>query len=120
MIKIIKYDLTLKIYSDISQSHNELKNLEICEFAFQLRKDEICINPYHYERLDPSQQSTQFLQQHHQQLPLSILVPKLPPSPPDSLSLSSYTLEDLSNTVPVNIQYNNALKYFIIEHYTVE
>lgn len=92
--------------------------MDHCEFAYQLKKDEICINPYHYIKADQypqqQQQNQTFLQQNHQQIaqhhqPLSILVPKLPQTPSESSTLSSYTLDDLSNTVPLNIQYN-ALK----------
>lgn len=33
-------------------SQHELKALEHCEFAYQLKKEEVCINPYHYSRID--------------------------------------------------------------------
>uniref|UniRef100_A0A1A9VWS4 Mothers against decapentaplegic homolog n=1 Tax=Glossina austeni TaxID=7395 RepID=A0A1A9VWS4_GLOAU len=59
------------------QSQNELKALDHCEYAFHLRKDEICINPYHYKKLE-----------------LSILVPKSLPTPPDSTPPPGYMSED--------------------------
>ena len=34
------------------QSHHELKPLDICEYAFSRNKKEICINPYHYQRVE--------------------------------------------------------------------
>lgn len=34
------------------QSHHELKPLDICEYAFSLNKKEVCINPYHYKRVE--------------------------------------------------------------------
>lgn len=34
------------------QSQHELRPLEHCEFAYQLKKEEVCINPYHYTRQD--------------------------------------------------------------------
>ena len=34
------------------QSHHELKALDICEFAFSRNKKEVCINPYHYRRVE--------------------------------------------------------------------
>jgi MAD (mothers against decapentaplegic) family protein 2/3 len=34
------------------QSHHELRAVEHCEFAFQHKKDEVCINPYHYTRVE--------------------------------------------------------------------
>eukprot|EP00118_Oscarella_pearsei_P017878 m.179964 g.179964 ORF g.179964 m.179964 type:complete len:442 (+) comp39237_c0_seq11:111-1436(+) len=34
------------------QSHHELKAVDQCEFAFILKRDEVCVNPYHYERVE--------------------------------------------------------------------
>nr|ABC88374.1 Smad1/5 [Nematostella vectensis] len=34
------------------QSHHELKPLECCEYAFGLKQKEVCINPYHYHRVE--------------------------------------------------------------------
>ncbi|XP_031550939.1 mothers against decapentaplegic homolog 1-like isoform X2 [Actinia tenebrosa] len=34
------------------QSHHELKPLECCEYAFGLKQKEVCINPYHYRRVE--------------------------------------------------------------------
>ncbi|NXU14459.1 SMAD1 protein, partial [Pardalotus punctatus] len=34
------------------QTHRELKPLECCEFPFDSRKEEVCINPYHYKRVE--------------------------------------------------------------------
>ena len=76
------------------QSQNELKALDHCEYAFQMKKDEVCINPYHYTKIE---QSLAY-----------VLVPKnLQNIAPDSIS--QYPLDELTNTVPNNIQYN-ALK----------
>uniref|UniRef100_A0A8C4R366 Mothers against decapentaplegic homolog n=1 Tax=Eptatretus burgeri TaxID=7764 RepID=A0A8C4R366_EPTBU len=30
---------------------NELKHLKFCQFAFDLKADSVCVNPYHYERV---------------------------------------------------------------------
>ena len=30
---------------------NELKNVKFCQFAFDLKCDSVCVNPYHYERV---------------------------------------------------------------------
>ncbi|CAG7816423.1 unnamed protein product [Allacma fusca] len=34
------------------QSHHELKSIEQCQFAFHLKLDEVCINPYHYQKVE--------------------------------------------------------------------
>uniref|UniRef100_A0A8C2X2J0 Mothers against decapentaplegic homolog n=1 Tax=Cyclopterus lumpus TaxID=8103 RepID=A0A8C2X2J0_CYCLU len=34
------------------QSHHELKALECCEFPFGSKQKDVCINPYHYKRVD--------------------------------------------------------------------
>jgi mothers against decapentaplegic homolog 3 len=85
------------------QSHNDISYLSHCEFAYHLKKDEICINPYHYIKTEPEFIQPQSPQQHQQ---LSILVPKFPTSSPES---STSYLDGFSNTVPLNIQYH-ALK----------
>ena len=30
---------------------NELKQVKYCQYAFDLKADSVCVNPYHYERL---------------------------------------------------------------------
>ncbi|XP_035309518.1 mothers against decapentaplegic homolog 1-like [Cricetulus griseus] len=34
------------------QSHHELKPLDCCEFPFGSKQKEVCINPYHYKRVE--------------------------------------------------------------------
>merc|ERR1719328_484212 len=34
------------------QSHHELKALDICEFPFTAKQKDVCINPYHYNRVE--------------------------------------------------------------------
>lgn len=41
------------------QSHHELRAVELCEYAFHTKKDEVCVNPYHYQRVEtPGKAST--------------------------------------------------------------
>ncbi|KAK3798747.1 hypothetical protein RRG08_064307 [Elysia crispata] len=65
------------------QNHQELQPGDRCEFAFHLKKDEVCVNPYHYTRVDVA-------------LP-QVLVPRHK-DVPDSFP----RLEDFSNTIPEN------------------
>ena len=34
------------------QSHHELKSLDICQYPFEAKHKEVCINPYHYKRVE--------------------------------------------------------------------
>lgn len=34
------------------QTHHELRAVDFCEYAFHLKKDDVCVNPFHYERLE--------------------------------------------------------------------
>lgn len=34
------------------QSHHELRALDHCQYAFNLKKEEVCVNPYHYTKIE--------------------------------------------------------------------
>lgn len=34
------------------QTHHELKAIDSCEFSFSSKQAEVCVNPFHYERVD--------------------------------------------------------------------
>ena len=34
------------------QSHHELKSVESCQFPFTSKQKDVCINPYHYKRVE--------------------------------------------------------------------
>ncbi|KAK2493817.1 hypothetical protein MC885_013621 [Smutsia gigantea] len=42
------------------QSHHELKPLECCEFPFGSKQKEVCINPYHYKRVESPETLLEF------------------------------------------------------------
>lgn len=73
------------------QSHHELRSLEHCEYAYNLKKDEVCINPYHYIRIESPA------------LP-AILVPRQILTN-DENNLYPHSLEDLSTSVPENTSF---------------
>ena len=74
------------------QNHHELKPLDHCEFAYSRNKGEVCINPYHYKRVEtpgkscsdplPSLSPSSF----HLLLSLSLWLPLLSLSLPFSIS----------------------------------
>ncbi|KAG8236471.1 hypothetical protein J437_LFUL016971 [Ladona fulva] len=71
------------------QSHHELRALDTCEFAFNLKRDEVCVNPYHYTRVETPA------------LP-PILVPRnLSGDPPSDFP----SLDDFSSSVPENTSF---------------
>ncbi|XP_076354898.1 mothers against decapentaplegic homolog 3-like isoform X1 [Tachypleus tridentatus] len=74
-------------WSDL-QSHHELQAVENCEYAFNLKRDEVCVNPYHYQRIESPA------------LP-AILVPRQTGDIPVNLP----SLDDYSNSVPDNTDF---------------
>ncbi|XP_017783081.1 PREDICTED: mothers against decapentaplegic homolog 3 [Nicrophorus vespilloides] len=73
------------------QSHHELRPLDHCEFTYSLKKEEVCINPYHYSRIESPA------------LP-AILVPRHALLN-DENNLFPHSLEDLSTSVPENTSF---------------
>jgi len=48
------------------QSHHELKPLDCCEYPFTAKQKEVCINPYHYKRVEsPGMSGLEFLKTSH-------------------------------------------------------
>lgn len=73
-------------WSDL-QSHHELRAIENCEYAFNLKRDEVCVNPYHYTRVETP-----------------VLPPVLVPRQQD-IPQEYPPLDDYSNTVPANTNF---------------
>ncbi|XP_030764905.1 mothers against decapentaplegic homolog 3 isoform X1 [Sitophilus oryzae] len=74
------------------QSHHELRALDHCEYAYSLKKDEVCVNPYHYTRIESPVLA----------LP-AILVPRHTLG--DENNIFPHSLEDLSTSVPENTSF---------------
>ncbi|KAJ8313412.1 hypothetical protein KUTeg_009040 [Tegillarca granosa] len=69
------------------QNHQELRAIDSCEYAFQLKKDEVCVNPYHYTRVEAPV------------LP-PVLVPRHSEVPDKLPQLDDYTM-----TIPDNTEF---------------
>lgn len=74
------------------QSHHELRATDHCQYAFHLKKDEVCVNPYHYQRVETPA------------LP-PILVPRQTGDLPTELP----SLDDYANSVPDNTDFPSSL-----------
>ncbi|VDK18111.1 unnamed protein product, partial [Anisakis simplex] len=93
------------------QSHHELKAIDDCRYCYESGQKDICINPYHYERVESAGI-----------LP-PVLVPRYTePSPnviPRMLRMSSLLYDTNSqssqSTMPLNIDCSN-INNFIINH----
>ena len=74
------------------QSHTELKPIENCQYSFTAKKNDVCINPYHYRRVDASI------------LP-SVVVPRNSEFPPQHTLLP---FQKASETmIPKNMKYSS-------------
>ncbi|CAH0383895.1 unnamed protein product [Bemisia tabaci] len=73
------------------QSHSELRPIETCTYAFDLKRDQVCINPYHYQRI------------HTPALP-AVLVPRLSETansePPLLVDLQQLTAPENTSAPP--------------------
>ena len=60
--KVLPHVLYAQIwrYPDLG-SHHELKSVICCRNGYGLKKDEVCINPYHYERIHSQSKKIQML-----------------------------------------------------------
>ncbi|XP_041430824.1 SMAD family member 2 S homeolog isoform X3 [Xenopus laevis] len=68
-------------------SHHELKAVENCEYAFNLKKDEVCVNPYHYQRVETPVLPPVLVPRHTE------ILTELPP------------LDDYTHSIPENTNF---------------
>uniref|UniRef100_A0A8C6E277 MH1 domain-containing protein n=1 Tax=Moschus moschiferus TaxID=68415 RepID=A0A8C6E277_MOSMO len=68
-------------------SHHELKAIENCEYAFNLKKDEVCVNPNHYQRVETPVLPPVLVHRHTE------ILTELPP------------LDDYTHSIPENSNF---------------
>ncbi|KAK2818958.1 hypothetical protein Q5P01_024519 [Channa striata] len=68
-------------------SHHELRAIDSCQFAFNLKKDEVCVNPYHYQRVETPVLPPVLVPRHTE------ILTELPP------------LDDFTNSIPENTSF---------------
>ncbi|XP_016406215.1 mothers against decapentaplegic homolog 2-like [Sinocyclocheilus rhinocerous] len=73
-------------------SHHELRAIETCEYAFNLKKDEVCVNPYHYQRVETPVLPAVLVPRHTE------ILTELPP------------LDDYTNSIPENTNFPTGIE----------
>lgn len=76
-----------------NQNHHELRAVEGCAFAFSLKRDEVCINPYHYTRVETP-----------------VLPPVLVPRQTGDIPAELPILEDPATQVPANTEFPTGIQ----------
>ncbi|XP_067136163.1 protein mothers against dpp isoform X3 [Centruroides vittatus] len=91
------------------QSHHELKPLDCCEFPFSAKQKEVCINPYHYKRVESPVLPPVLVPRHSEYPPghpmLSSFQPVPEPAMPHNVSFSAQGF----TTPPPNTPIGNTL-----------
>jgi hypothetical protein len=75
------------------QSHHELKAVEHCGYAFHLRREEVCVNPYHYTKVDQPTLPPVLVPTNLRNSEIPLEPQELPP------------LDELANVVPDNATF---------------
>lgn len=74
------------------QSHHELKPLEHCQFPFSAKQKEVCINPYHYKRVESQVLPPVLVPRHSDFVPGHSLLPfqqLVEPNMPHNMSFTA-------------------------------
>ncbi|XP_058793295.1 protein mothers against dpp [Phymastichus coffea] len=82
------------------QSHHELKPLEHCQYPFSAKQKEVCINPYHYKRVESPVLPPVLVPRHSEFAPGHSLLPfqqLTEPAMPHNVSYSSQGFAAINN-----------------------
>ncbi|XP_055010781.1 mothers against decapentaplegic homolog 3 [Boleophthalmus pectinirostris] len=83
------------------QSHHELRAVELCEYAFHTKKDEVCVNPYHYQRVEtPATDSYHYQPVETPDTPRH--TPRHTPTPINHYQTDPYTQQPTPTTTSVS------------------
>ncbi|XP_059469973.1 protein mothers against dpp isoform X1 [Neocloeon triangulifer] len=80
------------------QSHHELKPLEQCQFPFSAKQKEVCINPYHYKRVESPVLPPVLVPRHSEYAPGHSLLPFQQISEPAMPHNVSYSATGFNNS----------------------
>lgn len=82
------------------QSHHELKPLPCCQYPFNAKQKDVCINPYHYTRVETSSSAIMpaVLEPRHSEFP---------PSSPNLMNYSPPPDHGMTQNLPYNSNPNN-------------
>lgn len=89
------------------QSHHELKPLEHCQYPFSAKQKEVCINPYHYKRVESPVLPPVLVPRHNDFVPGHSLLPfqqLVEPNMPHNVSYSSngFNTNHMSPSSPIS------------------
>ena len=80
------------------QSHHELKPLETCQFPFSAKQKEVCINPYHYKRVESPVLPPVLVPRHSEYAPGHSLLPFHQMNEPNMPHNVSYSTAGFNNS----------------------
>ncbi|KIH57140.1 MH1 domain protein [Ancylostoma duodenale] len=89
------------------QSHHELKAIDSCRYCYDSGQKEICINPYHYRRIESDGVLPPVLVPRYSELP--------PPSIPPGIRRMQ-AMEASGSSMPQNVEIAGLFKYAYLKH----
>jgi MAD (mothers against decapentaplegic) family protein 1 len=92
------------------QNHHELKPIEHCKFPFSAKQKEVCINPYHYKRVESQVLPPVLVPRYNDFVPGHSLLPsqeRIEPNVPNSVGYSTNAF-NANNMCPSSLLSNTS------------